>query len=309
MLLLDVEDLQGQLTELEGEPTILQPVTNETFDGVDLAIFACQPAFTEQHWREAQARGARIIDLSGFLEGEPAAQLCAPLIKTPSGNQSGAAEVIAVPAHPAAVAIAGLLQRLSRRASLRHAAIVAHVPVSERGQAGVEELHQQTVTLLSFQEVRRSVFDAQVAFNTLAAYGEQTRPTLHAEQDRIARHIRTLLGKTAALPSLRLLQASVFHSYSFLCWIELEQPCPVSELETELNGPPFAISAPGEDLPNVVSASGTDLIQLGTVEPDPVNEAACWIWGTFDNLRISGLGTAHIAEAWFRNAESDRAAS
>ena len=45
-------------------------------------------------------------------------------------------------------------------------------PVSERDQAGIEELESQTASLLSFREIAQPVFDAQVAFNLLARYGE-----------------------------------------------------------------------------------------------------------------------------------------
>ena len=41
-------------------------------------------------------------------------------------------------------------------------------PASEHGQRGMDELHQQTVNLLSFQPLPKDVFDAQVAFNMVA---------------------------------------------------------------------------------------------------------------------------------------------
>jgi aspartate-semialdehyde dehydrogenase len=299
-LLLDAEELQGQLTEFDGEPAVVQPVTEETFDGINLAVFASSPSFTERHWRQAQAGGARIIDLSYFLENEPQARLCAPLL---GASAQDVRDSIVVLAHPAAVAIAGVLQRMSRRATVRAAVAMIQAPASNHGQAGVEELHQQTINLLSFQEIERNVFDAQVAFNTLPAYGEQSQPTLREEQERITRHLRSLLGETPVQPAVRLLHAPVFHSYSFLCWIELGQPYNVEELETELNQKPFVVSAQGE-LPNVVSAAGSDDILLGPVERDPGTANALWLWGVFDNLRIAALSAEHIAEAWFRAAEA-----
>ena len=40
-------------------------------------------------------------------------------------------------------------------------------PVSEREEAGVEELENQTTKLLSFQPIAETIFDTQVAFNLL----------------------------------------------------------------------------------------------------------------------------------------------
>ncbi len=38
---------------------------------------------------------------------------------------------------------------------------------------GVEELQQQTVSLLSFKSLPKAVFDNQLSFNLLARYGEE----------------------------------------------------------------------------------------------------------------------------------------
>ena len=48
-------------------------------------------------------------------------------------------------------------------------------PASEHGQRGMDELHQQTVNLLSFQPLPKDVFDAQVAFNMVARYGQKSQ--------------------------------------------------------------------------------------------------------------------------------------
>ena len=52
----------------------------------------------------------------------------------------------------------------------------------------MDELHQQTVNLLSFQPLPKDVFDAQVAFNMLARYGQKSQPTLDSVEARILRH-------------------------------------------------------------------------------------------------------------------------
>ena len=308
MLLLDAEEYQGQLTEFDGEPTVLQPVTDETFQGIDLAIFACPPSFAEAHSRQALDSGARVIDLSYSLEGNPQARLVAPFSEIPTTAPSDAASIL-VPAHPAAVAVGGVLARLARRAHVRHAVTVIHMPVSERGQAAVEELHQQTINLLSFQELQRSVFDAQVAFNTLPEYGAQSRPTLREEQERIQRHVGSLLGNLGVRLAMRVVQAAVFHSYSFLCWVDLEKSLAATELDAELNRKPFSISAPGEASPSVVAAAGSDDILLGPVERDPASETGYWIWGVFDNLRIAALNVQRIAEQMYHAAAHFSSAS
>ena len=300
LLLLDTEDVQGQLTDFDGEPAIVQPVGAETFQGIQLAIFAASESFTQEHWRQAQQSGCRIIDLSYFLESEPNARLQAPLLMPPGetaesgdgGRMESAA--MAVSAHPMSIALQGILALLSRRSVVVRAAATIFEPASEHGQTGVEELHRQTISLLAFQEIPKKIFDAQLSFNLLARNGEQSRPTLQERQQRIAHHLRTLSGGRTVQPALRLLQAPLYHGYSFTCWVELAQPVEAEVLEAVLDQRPFSVCR--EDQPSVISAAASNDILLGSVEPDPAHEAAYWIWGAFDNLRIAALNATRIAE-------------
>src|ERR1035437_1744454 len=66
--LLDASEVQGHLTEFDDEPTIIQPVDKESFEGMTLAIFASSPEFTRVHWHLAESAGCDIIDLSYHLE-------------------------------------------------------------------------------------------------------------------------------------------------------------------------------------------------------------------------------------------------
>jgi aspartate-semialdehyde dehydrogenase len=308
MLLLDSEEMQGQLSEFDGEPAIVQPITRETFESIDLVIFACSPAFTEQHWQQARSSGARILDLSYFLEKlekeDATTQVAAPLIGLPLAPSGP--DVISVPAHPASIAMAGILRVLARRSLIRNAVIVIHAPASERGQSGVEELHQQTVNLLSFKELPQTVFDAQVAFNMLSRHGETARPTMAEDQERIQCHLRFLLGSEAVRPALRVLQVPVFHGYSFVCWVELDHSLPQEEIHSLLNQSPFSVSATADAPPTLASAASSDEILLGSVEADAVS-GGYWIWGVFDNLRIAALNAERIAENLYAAVEADSA--
>ena len=104
----------------------------------------------------------------------------------------------------------------------------AHIfePASERGEKGLEELRQQTVSLLSFKPMPKQIFDAQVSFNLLARYGDDAPQSLESIQLRIERHLATLLGgrRAAPMPSIRLMQAPVFHGYSISVYVEFKAP-------------------------------------------------------------------------------------
>ena len=81
-----------------------------------------------------------------------------------------------------------------------------------------------TVALLSFKPLPKDIFDAQVSFNMLSQYGAEAPLSLEDIELKIDRHLASLLADGgAAMPSLRLIQAPVFHGYSISAWVEFEE--------------------------------------------------------------------------------------
>ena len=118
----------------------------------------------------------------------------------------------------------------------------------------MEELQQQTVSLLSFKGQPKEIFDAQLAFNLLARYGEEAPVALDDSETRIERHLATLLALSGGgvLPSLRLIQAPVFHGYSISLWVEFESNPGVAAIEQALAGEWVDVRASGSEPPDVV---------------------------------------------------------
>lgn len=302
LVLLDEPEVQGQLTDFDEEPVFLRPVEADSFANMTFAIFASSPSFTTEHWPAADRSGCEIVDLSYGLEDHPRARLRAPLVESlweepeESPTPRAAADRLSVAAHPAAMAIAGVLGQLSRHFAVERCVVTAFEPVSERGKAGLDELHRQTVSLLAFQEIPRQVYDSQVAFNLLSAYGGQCRSSLREVQQRIVHHTQGLLRGRSVPPALRLLQVPTFYSHAFCCFVELAKPVAPEEMEEALNHPPFHVNRDREDQPTAVSVAGSSEILLGVVERDAACQAGYWVWGAMDNVRLAALNAVAIAE-------------
>src|SRR5579862_26286 len=65
--LLDEEFAAGTLTELGGEPAVIQTVDETSFDRMRFVFFAGTPQFAARHGAAAQRAGAAVIDLTGGL--------------------------------------------------------------------------------------------------------------------------------------------------------------------------------------------------------------------------------------------------
>src|SRR5947209_7749683 len=130
---------------------------------------------------------------------------------------------------PAATVLGLLVLRAQKAGTIRNVVATIFEPVSEQGRRGMDELHEQTVNLLSFQPMPTEVFDSQVAFNLISRYGKASKRSLEAVEHRIGNDVRKFLGDRAPIPSLMLLQAPVFHAHTFSIYIELDKKISVGD--------------------------------------------------------------------------------
>jgi aspartate-semialdehyde dehydrogenase len=296
--LLDDDESLGQLEAMGDEITFIQSVRAERFENVDFTFFASDAECTRKNWKRARDAGSAIIDLSGALENEPGASVRSMWVErerglvVPPELQPGPCVV----AHPAAAALALLLLRARKVGEIRRAVVTVFEPASEHGQKGMDELHQQTVNLLSFQPLPKDVFDAQVAFNMVARYGPKAQPALDSVEARVLRHYQKIAGEDAPAPSLLLLQAPVFHSYALAVFVEMEVSADVKALSQALAGDHITIPGAEEDPPSNVSSAGQADIQL-SVRGDASQPNGIWLWAAIDNLRIAALTAVECAES------------
>src|SRR5207253_7765870 len=256
--LLDDDESLGQLETAGEEISFIQSVRAEQFEHVDFTFFACDQDCTRSNWKTVQKAGSAIVDLSFALEDVPEAMLRAPWIERQLG-QVLTPELQPRPvviAHPAAVVLALLLLRVQKANAVKRVVATLFEPASEHGQAGMDELHQQTVNLLSFQQLPKKVYDVQVAFNMVTRYGEESSTSLSAVHDRVLKHYARIVGGRAPAPSLLVVQAPVFHSHALSLNLQFDDPTDAAQVSATLAGEHVALIGSDDDAPNNVNAAG-----------------------------------------------------
>jgi len=301
--LMDDQQALGQLEAVGDEVTFIQPITAESFAHIDFTFFAGSAELTRRHWQAAQRAGSSIIDLSGALEGEAGVLVCAPWLQEAMGEAgvAGAPNLhtpAVVSAHPAALALALLLERLQRAGAIRQVSATIMEPASEYGKAALDELHQQTVTLLSFQSIPLEIYDVQVAFNTVAAFGEAAKVSLAESEARIRRHYALLSGGRLPQLSLQLIHVPVFHGHTFSIAVEYERQVTLEETEATLSAPHVEVILGDADAPgNLNSIGDQDISVRVRFDEESVSQSRrLWLWASADNLELSALNAVECAQ-------------
>ena len=297
-VLLDEEDAQGQLDQVGDELTFIQTIASDAFDHADFTFFCGSEEQTQRHWRQAQQAGTTIIDLTGALDQEKGVFVLAPWLGAEETPMDLLMPAI-VPAHPAAVALALLVERLQQASPIRFAAATVMAPASEFGKAAMDELHQQTVSLLSFQSMPRAIYDAQAAYNLLSGMGESATINLAAMEARIRRHYQSITGGRGPALAVQVIHAPVFHGHTFLIAIELERPMERMAIEDALSGEHVDIVLEDTDSPSNLAATGqNDVLVRLRPEPglrNPTLISRLWLWAASDNLRIAAQNAVACA--------------
>jgi aspartate-semialdehyde dehydrogenase len=293
--LVDEELAAGTLTEAGGEPAVIQPVEEGSFEKARFVFFTGSAAFTKANLNAAKHAHGKIIDLSGALACEGGAIAWFPRIDELRGAEfPSSAAAYAVPS--AAATSAATLSLALQPLGLKSVVFLCFQPVSEAGRAGIEELESQTGQLLSFKAVGQAVFDAQVAFSMLDRFGAASGQELDAIRERVRAETRACLGSKGMMPAIQVIHAPVFYGTTFAACVGLEPGMDAGKLVKACTDAGFQTIVKGESGPNNVSAAGEKLIQLALPGADPSQPGTWWFWGAADNIRLPAANAVKLAE-------------
>jgi len=301
-VLMDDEAELGSLEAVGDEVTFIQRIEPGSFERVDFVFFAGEEPLTLKHWQNAHRAGASIIDLSFALEGQPGVLVRAPWIEAelPAVQKPVTPNLVTpaiVPAHAVAVTLALLLGRVAQTTPVRIASATVLEPASEYGRAAMDELHQQTVKLLSFQDLPRQVYDTQVAFNATPSFGDSAKFSLAASETRIRRHFALLSAGRLPEVGVQLLHTPVFHGYGISLALEVTEPISFDQMEAALAGEHVEIVTAESDPPTNLTVAGQPniLVRVRPLNTKDAESTRFWIWAGLDNLRFSTMNALACA--------------
>lgn len=293
----DTGDTSGQLLAGGDEALVVQPLTPDIFEARDVAFFTAEPEITRKHWREAKTAGAAVVDLTAALESEPGAIVRSPWIvgsPAPSINTPAV-----IPAHPAAVMLGVVGSRLAAEFGHIHLAATVLEPASQQGSSGLDELHQQTVSLLGFHSLPQEIYDAQVAFNLRIGVGESAKLDMGAIASTIRRHLRAIAEESVASAiALQLVQAPVFHGYTMSVYAQLTANADANAVSRALDGGVVHLTNAHEEAPSNQSVVQEPGIAIAVTEAPtgPDGMPSFWLWIAADNLKLTARHAVACAE-------------
>ncbi len=272
----------GALTDMGDEPAVVAAASDIELADVDLAFF-CGPAANNREWIEGE-HDYVVVDLSQPTTAEDGKLAIAGvnLDSIDTGDRK------LVSPHPIAIPIALILHEVERLAKVELCTATVVQPASEFDQQGVEELAQQTVSVLGVHPVPQEIFDRQLAFNLYPA--PEHREAFVVSQIRAVTDVRAQIA-------LAITQGTLFHGHTFSLFVKVDGGVDAAKIEEALKQNPAIAFPEGDQQFGTIDAAGKDEVLIAEVRADPAVPGGFWIWAVCDNLRrSSALNAVIIAE-------------
>jgi aspartate-semialdehyde dehydrogenase len=291
-----VEEEYSQLTEFKGEAKVIHHPDVYLLEGLDLVFLASDLKTNLKFGQLAKEKGYRAIDLAGSFTGRPGVPAVVAGVNDQILDNKNMALV--TNPHPVSIIITQVLSALARLTPVLKSLAVVLQPVSAYEQSGIEELAEESFTLLSSGNYERKIFPEQMAFNSFPLT-DKAAPAGHSlKEKQVEQEIKNILAGHNLSFSLSMVQVPVFHGYSLMIYTELAENRALGEVENVFKKnrlfkyfPPNSSQLISNKL-----VAGENEIFVGHLRRDSDRPGSFWLWVAADNLTagsaVNALGLA-----------------
>ncbi len=285
-------------SEIEGVG-VVQPLTDATIQGFDLAIFSAGGA-TSGVWAPKFAdAGAIVVDNSSKWRMDDDVPLVVAEVN-PDALADARKGIVANP-NCSTMQMVVALKPLYDAAGIERLVISTYQAVSGTGRKGVDELLGQSHALLHGQDAEIGVYAHQIAFNALPHAGSFAPGDDHTDEERkLIDETRKILGDASIRISATCVRVPVVNGHSEAVNVETRGPLSPEQARELLSAAPgvTVLDDHGAGIyPLAIDADGRDDVFVGRIRRDPGNERALDLWVVADNLRKGAATNAiQIAE-------------
>ncbi|SDH81523.1 aspartate-semialdehyde dehydrogenase [Sinosporangium album] len=302
----------GKVLRVRGEDVVVQALSPEAFDGVDVAMFDVPDEVSAEWAPIAVSRGAVAVDNSGAFRMDPDVPLVVPECN-PEQVRNRPKGIISNP-NCTTLSMMAAMGALHREYGLRELVVASYQAVSGAGVVGSDRLYDEVQALAGDRtigtvagDVRKAVpdlsespFPAPIAFNVVPWAGSLKQDGWASEELKVRDESRKILGIPDLKVSATCVRVPVITTHSLAVHATFEGAVTVEAARAILEAAPTVVllDDPAEGVfPTPADVVGTDPTYVGRIRQalDFPNTLDLFVCG--DNLRKgAALNTAEIAE-------------
>lgn len=287
----------GKSLAFRGKKIVVQELTEESFRGVDMAIFSAGANISLKFAPIAAKAGCVVIDNSSAFRMDKNVPLVIPEINPEALR--GHKGIIANPNCTTIVALMALWP-LHKKFGVRRIIASSYQAVSGTGVEAILELEQQVKQFVHGKPITKEVYPHQIAFNVLPHVDIFLPNGYTKEEMKMENESRKIMSHPSFRASITCVRVPVYRAHSVAVTAEFKKPITPAGARSVLR------KAPGidvvDDLENIVyptplDVTGRDNCQVGRIRKDIAFDNGLSFWVVGDQvLKGAALNAVQIAE-------------
>ncbi len=289
----------GKHLTFRGKPVIVEELTENSFQHMDIALFSAGGSTSEKFAPAAAKSGCVVIDNSSAWRMDPQVPLVVPEVNAHAVAGYTRKGIIANP-NCSTIQMVVALNPIHRKFGIKRIVVSTYQAVSGTGQKAIVELTQQTEALLRQQTPENKVYPHRIAFNCLPHIDVFLDNGYTKEEMKMVNETRKIMEDDTIRITATTVRVPVFYSHSESINIETRLPATpddICKLLSDAPGVKVVDDVKTNTYPMPIDAAGQDLTFVGRIRQDDSVANAINMWVVADNIRKGAATNAvQIAE-------------
>lgn len=289
----------GKKIEFKGKTYIVEELTKNSFDRIDIALFSAGASRSKEFGPAAVDAGAVVVDNSSAFRMDPDVPLVIPEI-----NPQVIKDNNGIIANPNCSTIIGIVPvwPLHKANPVKRMIVSTYQAASGAGQSAMLELEQQSREILDGKKPTCKAFPYQIAFNVFSHNSAMGPNGYNQEEMKMVNETRKIFDCPEIAITCTCIRLPVFRAHCESINLEFTDPITPDQVRDLLGtAPGVSVMDDRENnrFPMPIDASGKDDVYVGRIRQDesvPENRGIN-IWVAGDQLRKgAALNAVQIAE-------------
>ena len=290
----------GKTLPFRGKPVVVEELTEDSFRGVNIALFSAGGSQSKRFAPAAVRHGAVVVDNSSAFRMDADVPLVIPEINPEAlRNHKG---IIANPNCSTIISITPLWP-IHKVNPIQRLIVSTYQAASGAGAAAMEELRESTRAYLEGREYKNTVLPHPYAFNLFSHNSKMDASIGYNEEEvKVMRETHKIYGDSSIRISATCVRVPVLRAHSIAINFECERPITPEQVRDIMQ------TAPGvkvvDDVernyfPMPKDASGQDPILVGRIRKDlsdPSGRSVAMFVAGDQLLKGAALNAVQIAE-------------
>jgi aspartate-semialdehyde dehydrogenase len=289
----------GRELRFRGDLFPVEELTDESFAGVDVALFSAGGDTSLKFAPLAAEAGCVVVDNSSAWRMDPEVPLVVPEVNPQAIAGYKVKGVIANP-NCSTIQMVVALNPIHRAFGIKRIVVSTYQAVSGTGKKAVDELFDQTRAMINFLGYDKKIYPHRIAFNCLPHIDRFQDNGYTKEEMKMVNETRKILEDDRIGVTATTVRVPVFFGHSEAVNVETREKITVDAVRKILEKSPGVevVDEPAKNrYPLATDAAGQDLTLVGRIRQDESIPNGINLWIVADNIRKGAATNAvQIAE-------------